>query len=78
VIDGPGIRAKRKELGLTLMQAAALAGWGKWGHPRWSLIERGLRRVVNTQTLDDMAKALRCHPRELLAEKSCQTPERTR
>jgi hypothetical protein len=68
IINHERIKELRNDRGLTMTEAALKAGWGKWGVPRWSLIERGIRKVIAIRTLDEMAAVLGCDARELLTE----------
>ena len=58
-------RRRRKELGLTMAQVAALCGVGKDVISRW---EGGSREPRNTDSLRRYARALQVEPGELVAE----------
>ena len=62
-IDGARVQARRWELNLTQNQVGALFGCDRC---RISHLENG-RKPVNQETLDKLARALRCSPETLLA-----------
>ena len=67
VLDTEKIRERRESLGLTLENAAVAAGFKSRQH--WFLVEKGTaggERGITLGTLDAIAKALQCDPRELL------------
>ena len=58
------IRALREKLGLTMEQAARLAGFP--GRQRWYEIEAGRRGDVKLSTIEAVARALGVQARDLL------------
>ncbi len=65
-VDAVKIKSKRKQLRLTLAEAAIKAGWGKGGLTRWHDIEAGRRTNLTMNTIDAIAKALGCVTTELI------------
>ena len=65
MLDLDYIRSRREALGLSLADAAKLAGWGKnRGH--WFDIESGRKPNPTLKTLVQMAAALKCKPGKLI------------
>ena len=64
-LDLDAIRTRREKLGLTMEQAADAGGFaGK--RQAWYMIESGRRPNVTIETLNQIAKALRCPAKDLL------------
>ncbi len=67
VLNTTAIRSRREKLGLTLEQAAKLAGFKSRQH--WYSVETGAtggQSGVTLGTLNAIAKALQCDAKELL------------
>ena len=62
---GRRVREVRSWRGLTLREAAGLAGLS---FSFWGQVERGDKAVTNRRTLEAMAAALRVHPAELAGQ----------
>ena len=62
---GRRVREVRSWRGLTLREAAGLAGLS---FSFWGQVERGDKAVTNSKTLEAMAGALRVHPAELIEQ----------
>jgi transcriptional regulator with XRE-family HTH domain len=68
-LDVQKIKELREGLGLTPEEAAARAGFGGTRPGQsWRRIESGRRANVTMATLDAMARALDCSPRDLVAD----------
>lgn len=66
MLDVPKMKKLRAKLGLTQAQAASAAGFGS--KQAWNNIESGRQTNVTLQTLEAVAKVLKCKPRDLLTE----------
>ncbi|MHB1155278.1 MAG: helix-turn-helix domain-containing protein [Phycisphaerales bacterium] len=64
MLDTQKMESLRKKLGLTQEQAAQRAGLP--GKQVWNDIVQNRRRNITMDTLDALAKALACHPKELI------------
>jgi transcriptional regulator with XRE-family HTH domain len=60
------IRTRRDSLGLSLADAAQLAGWGEKARGNWYDIESGRKPNPTLKTLVEMAVALKCKPGKLI------------
>ena len=67
MIDRQQVKTRRLKMSLSLADAARAAGWGTSGRTRWHDIEVGRRSVLTTETLDAIAKALKCSAKSILA-----------
>lgn len=63
-VDFVKIKTLRESRGLSQEEAATLAGLS--GKQAWNAIERGRKPGISVDTLEKIAKALRCSPAELL------------
>ncbi len=78
MVDSGKIKSKRKQLGLTLSDAAIKAGWGKYGFTRWHDIEAGRRTNLTMSTIEAIAKTLGCAATELIKTESAEPKPLTR
>jgi transcriptional regulator with XRE-family HTH domain len=64
VLDTEKIKSRREKLGLTMDEAAKVAGFK--GRQHWYMIESGRRQNIELETLAALAAALKCDPKSLL------------
>lgn len=70
ILNADEVRRRRLELGLTQEEAAFRAGLsaksGPAGRSKWNDIEAGRRENLTLETLERIARALKCKPSDLL------------
>ena len=64
MLDTKKIEARRRALGLSQEKAASRAGLKS--KQQWNAIESGRKPNVTMETLDKIAEALKCDPRDLV------------
>lgn len=73
-LDPKKIKARRKELGLTLEAAGKLAGFASYASQSWNAVESGFSPIAgrtrnpSLDTMERIAKALECKIDDLLAD----------
>ena len=65
MLDSEEVERRRKDLDLTQEAAAGRAGLSG-GRQHWSDIVAGRRKNITLDTLDKLAKALECSPKDLV------------
>jgi transcriptional regulator with XRE-family HTH domain len=71
MLDTTKMEARRKELGISQVEAASRAGLT--ARQAWNNIETGKRVNITLETLTRIAEALECDPRELIKTPSVST-----